>query len=80
MAPPSQDRIESLEQVLRIKTAYNHFWNYLEQMEQHGQSDLDTNNFRLLALYTDIRLYDTEIREAAKKASLKRNRRDVTQS
>jgi len=43
-------------------------------MEQHGKSQLDTNNFRLLALYTDIRLYDTEIREATRKAREKLKR------
>ena len=50
-----------------MKTAYNYFWNYLEQMDEYGKTAQDTNNFRLLALYTDIRAFDTEIREAGKK-------------
>lgn len=39
-------------------------------MHQLGNTRLDTNNFRLLALYTDIRLFDTEIKGAARKLAL----------
>ena len=62
IAPPDQDKIKELDNVLRIPDAYKFFWNYLEQMMQGTNSDFDTNNFRLLALYTDIRFYDNEIR------------------
>jgi len=33
---------------------------------QDGQSPIDTNNYRLLSLYTDIRFYDNEIRQVPK--------------
>ena len=39
-------------------------------MQTLGNTPLDINNFRLLALYTDIRLFDTEIREAGRRIAL----------
>ena len=69
--PPDQDSIEELEHVLRIPCAHNFFWNYLEQMDKLGSSDIDTNNFRLLSLYTDMRFYDIEVRKIANLESAK---------
>ena len=63
--PPDEGKIEDLDMVLRNTLPLDYFYNYLEQL---GNNDVvgDTlddkfrniNNYRLLALYMDIRCYD----------------------
>jgi hypothetical protein len=70
IAPPNIEKIEELENVLRIPIANKFFWNYLEQVMYATDSDFDINNFRLLALYTDLRFYDNEIRQVIDRKSI----------
>jgi hypothetical protein len=54
--PAAESTIDSLELVLHVPIAIDYFYEYLSKRE-------NPLNFRLLALYMDIRCYDVEIRK-----------------
>ena len=56
MIPPDERSVEQLETVLHIPVAVDYFYNFLEL-----EPSLD-NEFRLFALYMDLRCFDVEIR------------------
>ena len=76
MIPPDEKSIGQFENVLHNPVAIDYFYEYLEtleaQEENNGSFVTDenlceygrhTNNFRLLALYMDIRCYESVIRK-----------------
>lgn len=75
MIPPNDTTIDQFENVLHSQIAIEYFHDYLETLEeQESQPSVTmddfshrfgkhTNNFRLLALYMDIRCYESVIRK-----------------
>jgi hypothetical protein len=68
LLPPVEVNIEKLELALHQPEAVKYFYNYLEQAETYSDSKI--NQFRLLALYMDIRCYDEDIRKFMRSSTM----------
>ena len=58
--PPDMSTLDQFEQVLHNPVGIDYFFKYLEEMPN------DQNSFRLLALYMDLRLFETSARKLKK--------------